>query len=313
MSKWIVIGGSSFSGQAFCSAMIYQGHTVVATSRKSLDLGSAALQDHAVAICERNPDTDYVVNFAALNMVAESWAHYKDYYHVNVVGVAQVARVCQALLPNLRKFVQVSTPEVYGAAPAMSNPMTEYQPYCPSTPYAVSRAAADMDLAALHRATGFPVCFTRTVNVFGIGQQPYRVIPKTVLKILRGEKLKLEGGGESERSFIHIDDVARGIQAVAERGAAGEIYHMSGAPAVRIRVLIGRICAHMGRKFDDVVEVVPDRLGKDKAYHLNDHKIRTVLKWRPEFRATVLEDVVAWYVAHAEDYKNDSLEYKHAN
>lgn len=312
MSKWIVMGASSFSGRAFCKHLERHGHDVIRFSRPQQDLTSELGWVNIGVSLHAHKNTDYVVNFAALNMVADSWNHYADYYSTNVLGVAWFARACQLALPNLQKFIQVSTPEVYGDAgiPLIG----EDRAYNPSTPYAVSRAAADMDLMVLHRATGFPVCFTRTVNVFGPGQQPYRVIPKTILKILRGEKLMLEGGGRSLRSFIHIDDVARGIELIARSGRAtlnGNIFHMSGAEPVSIRSLVYDLCVEMGVLFENCVIEVPERLGKDKAYILSDAKIRNLLGWAPEERPNALREMVLWYREHAHDYARDSLEYTH--
>lgn len=306
VSRWAIIGASSFSGKSFCRHLYSIGESFSPFSRASgFDL-NGDLQ-YIVSVL-RKEEPEYIVNFAALNMVAPSWDHFADYYQTNLIGVANLARAV-ADLPSLKRWVQVSTPEVYGDQHVS---LTERSPYRPSTPYAVSRAALDLDLLALHRSFGFPVSFTRSVNVYGPGQQPYRLIPKTVLKILRGERLELHGGGRSTRSFIHIDDVSRSILSVAECGRAGEVYHTSTDTQTSIRDVVRMIAEQMGARFEDLVVDVEERPGKDMAYQLNSLKIRAELGWR-EFIpfAEGLRQTVEWFRANADAYGEDSLEYIH--
>lgn len=296
-----VLGARSFSGHAFVGLAKKEGHEVLELNRPEHDMNTRL---EALVASVRDFQPDRFVNFAALNMVGESWAHYQDYYRTNVIGVANVAAALRQM-PWLKHFVQVSTPEVYGTTETM---LKEDAPFNPSTPYAVSRAAADLHLDALAHAYGFPVSFTRSVNVYGPEQQPYRIIPKTVLAIMRGQKLKLHGGGRSERSFIHIDDMAEAIMTVAQVGAG--TYHVSGSPLVSIRELVQAICRLCGAAFEDVVEEDTERLGKDMAYRLDDSKLREELGWLPLIDLpTGLARTVEWFKTHAADYA--SLEYEH--
>jgi dTDP-glucose 4,6-dehydratase len=300
-----VLGANSFSGTAFCACAARAGYSVMPLRRPVHDLNTGM---DAILRAVDDAKPEYFVNFAALNMVAESWKHYADYYRTNLIGVATLANELSRR-PFLRKFVQVSTPEVYGTTETF---IKEGAPYRPSTPYAVSRAAADMHLDALHRTTGFPVCFTRTVNVYGEGQQPYRIIPKTVLKILRGERLKLHGGGASTRSFIHIRDVAEAILRVAMDGRPGETYHLAHPTQIAIRNLVGVICDCMGVDFEDAVEDDAERPGKDMAYQLDDSKIREQLGVVAGIGPEVgIPETVIRFKAHAANYAGHSLEYEH--
>lgn len=300
--RWAVIGASSFSGNAFCNLLEAMGFDYLPLSRPKLDLNKR----HTASFALHDYKPDYVVNFAALNVVADSWKYYDDYYQTNVVGCARLAQLCADI--GVKKFVQVSTPEVYGnTVPDMHESLM----YAPSTPYAVSRAAFDMHLMAMHRAQGFPVCFTRSVNVYGEGQQPYRIIPKTILKILRGEKLFLEGGGKSRRAFIHIEDMARAIYCVAISGEAGKIYHAAHPMLFPISRLVEDICLTMGASYRDVVADVAERRGKDMAYTLNDDRLRALGWGNRRHLEESLPQVVKWYVEYQEDYKNNSLEYEH--
>jgi dTDP-glucose 4,6-dehydratase len=190
-------------------------------------------------------------------------------------------------LPFLKKFVHASTPEVYGSTTGL---VREDAPFNPSTPYAISKAACDMNLLAFHKAHGFPVALTRSANVCGPAQQLYRIIPKTILCILTGKKLRLEGGGQSVRSFIHIDDVVDGTLRVARQAGPGEIYHFSTDRNQTIREVVQEICRQLDARFEDSVEVVGARLGQDAAYLLDSTRARTRLGWAP--RRTV-EDAIA--------------------
>lgn len=303
--KYAVIGANSFTGRAFCYHLLREtGRAPLPLTRPEFDLNDSGTIE--AELHKHQPDV--VVNFAALNMVGESWRHAQDYYQANVVGVSRVADFL-AQQRWLKKFVQVSTPEVYGAT---LEHLTEDAPFRPSTPYAVSRAAADLHLAALFREHGLPVCFTRSVNVYGPRQQPYRLIPKTVLKVLRGERLQLHGGGNSKRSFLHVDDMARAIQVVAEHGVPGRAYHCAGEALARINAVVQAICNELGVGYDDAVEDVPDRPGKDPAYWLDDSRIRAGLGWAPRIAfAQGLADTVAWFKDNAGRYEGKALEYEH--
>ena len=304
--KFLVIGASSFSGKAFCEYARSKEAEVVEISRPTYDLNLNCL-DIANAISDARPD--YVVNFAALNMVAESWEHYQDYYRTNVVSLSRLVGMWDTQLLPFRKWIQVSTPEVYGTQHAV---ISESSPYAPSTPYAVSRAAFDMHLRALFVAKGFPALFMRSVNVYGEGQQPYRIIPKTVLKILRGERLQLHGGGASVRSFMHIGDAASGVYLAAQRGYLGEVYHTASVQLVQIRELVGMICSQLGVSFDAAVEVCEERPGKDHAYILDSRKARAELMWADKSPlGGGLVHTVEWFKAHAHEYDGHSLEYEH--
>ena len=152
-------------------------------------------------------------------------------------------------------------------------------PFNPSTPYAVSRAAADMSLKTFSDTYNFPVVTTRAANVYGPGQQLYRIIPRTILFILLGRKLQLHGGGTSTRSFIHIDDVSDATWRIMEGGKNGDTYHISTNDVISIRDLVSHICVRLNVRFEDCVEIVGDRLGKDSAYHLESSRVRT-LNWK---------------------------------
>ena len=270
--KILTLGGSSFSGRAFIAEARRAGHQVEDLSHPNWDMNTnlpARAVEMVLSGCVN------VVNFIALNVVAASWDKAPEYYRTNVVGVARLA---DALLATrlVEKFLQISTPEVYGAT---GTRLKEGAAFNPSTPYALSRATADMHLMLLHQQHRFPVMFTRTVNVYGPGQQPYRIIPRTIGCIIKGERLPLEGGGISTRSFIHIEDAAGAYLRILESGNIGEGYHIATERQVSIRDLVALICERMGASLNDVVQIAPERRGKDMNYQLDDSKIRRALGW----------------------------------
>ena len=205
--------------------------------------------------------------------------------------------------------MQASTPEVYGHTSGL---VQETAPLNPSTPYAISKAACDMNLLAFHKTYGFPATFTRSANVCGPAQALYRIIPKMILCILTGKKLKLEGGGASVRSFIHIDEVVEGTLRVARDGTPGEVYHLATDRNQTIRALVEEICRQMDVVFADCVETTDARLGQDGAYLLDCTKARTQLGWTPtRTLADAIRDTAAWLRANLDVLRRLPDEYLH--
>ena len=209
----------------------------------------------------------------------------------------------------LKRYVHVTTPEVYGSC---SGFVDESFPFNPSTPYAVSRAAGDMSLRTFHTSYDFPVVSTRAANVYGPGQQLYRIIPRTILFILLGRKLQLHGGGVSTRSFIHIRDVANATWRLMREGRNGETYHISTNDVISIRALVERICEKLGVPFAEHVEVVGERLGKDAAYHLSSAKLREELGWQDTIGLEQgLDECIAWVRGNFDALKHQPHDYQH--
>ncbi|HOW65837.1 MAG TPA: GDP-mannose 4,6-dehydratase [Candidatus Paceibacterota bacterium] len=328
--KIFVIGSNSFSGASFTDYVLEQGADVFGISR-SPEANSAFLPykwsttsetggRFHFARLDLNHDTDriaeavgdfrpdYVVNFAAQSMVAESWLHPDHWYQTNVVANVRLHEKLRRM-DFLKKYVHVTTPEVYGSC---SGNVTENAPLNPSTPYAASRAACDLHLMTFVKQYRFPAVFTRAANVFGPGQQLYRIIPRTILFIRLGRKLQLHGGGHSVRSFIHIRDVAEGTLRAARQAPAGEVYHFSTLRMISIRQLVEIICGRLRADFDQVVEVVGDRPGKDAAYLLDSTKARTTLGWRDAVTLEQgIDETLAWVDRHLDVLKQQPLDYIH--
>lgn len=324
-----VIGSNSISGASFISHCLKEGLRVVGVSRSAelpecllpyRWLGQKFQAGFSFHQCDINHDLEKilslfeeskvgcVVNFAAQSMVAESWLYPDQWYQTNVVANVRLHEGLRKV-KNLQRYVHVSTPEVYGSC---SGTVLENENYRPSTPYAASRAACDLHLMTFWKQYGFPVCFTRAANVYGPGQQLYRIIPRTVLAILTGEKLKLHGGGHSIRSFIHLEDVSRATLRIAQRGESGEIYHLSTDRFVSIRELVEMICSTMGVAFHDVVDVVDDRPGKDAAYLLDSSKCRNVMEWSDSVSLEQgIHEVIEWAKLRLPELSRLPFTYQH--
>ena len=329
MEKILVIGSNSFSGASFIDHALQGGSEVVGLSRSpqapsvflpyrwrtreensrfrfhQLDLNRDLL---AILELIRNFRPGYVVNFAAQSMVAESWKNPEHWMMTNVVSNVMLHDKLRTY-DFLEKYVHVSTPEVYGPCEGLVRENTTYNP---STPYAVSRAAADMSLMSFYRAYNFPVVFTRAANVYGSGQQLYRIIPRTILFFLTGKTLPLHGGGHSVRSFIHIRDVADGTLRVVRQAAPGEIFHFSTSRNISIRSLVEMIAEQMGVSFADHVEIVGERLGKDSAYLLDSNKAKNVLGWEDRIPLEQgIEETIGWVKNNLDILKKLPFDYIH--
>jgi len=326
MQTIFVIGSNSFSGATFVDYALAQGARVIGTSRSQEPVaallpykwhGHSNFQFHQLDLNRHLPKImsliqaerpAYVVNFAAQSMVAESWRDPADWFMTNAVSTVKLhdeLRKCEFL----QRYVHVSTPEVYGSC---SGFVKEDFPFNPSTPYAVSRAAADMSLRSFHAAYQFPVVTTRAANVYGPGQQLYRIIPRTILFILLGNKLQLHGGGVSTRSFIHMRDVSDATWKIMINGTNGSTYHISTDNVISIHDLVVKICEKLDVPFEDHVEVVGERLGKDAAYHLDSTKLRTELGWKDKIRLEEgLDECIAWVRANFDVLKNQPYDYIH--
>lgn len=297
MSTILVIGSNSPSAASFCAHASSRGYKVIATSR-SPEKSSVFLpykwgtptKDVVFEQIDLNHDMDrleslmkqyrpiYVVNFASQGMVAQSWDNPTHWMQTNVVAMSSLLEVLRSS-DFLERYVHFSTPEVYGSTEGW---VAENRDYKPSTPYALSRAAGDMSVALWSKTYGLPAVITRAANVYGEGQQLYRIIPRAFLCSFTGQRLPLQGGGLSERSFVHFDDVSDGVMRICENGRIGEDYHLSPRSSITIRHLVEEICTIAGKPFEEVVEIAPDRLGKDQAYLLESTKIMNELGWNPQ-------------------------------
>ena len=324
-----VIGSNSFSGSHFVRFALSKGWQVTGVSRSTppdpvflpyLEPTGVPPHEFAFLQADLNHDLDslmaqieadrpsHIVNFAAQGMVAESWQNPGQWLNTNTLSQVLFhdrLRHCSWL----KKYVQISTPEVYGSTEGLISESTHYSP---STPYAVSKAATDMSLMTFVNAYKFPAVFTRAANVFGPGQQLFRIIPRTVLRFLTGQTLELHGGGHSLRSFIHITDVADATWRTMLHAQPGAIFHISTARNISIRDLVYLIAKEVNVDPEEHIKIVGDRLGKDAAYQLNSSLIRAELGWKDQISLEQgIQEVIAWTKENLERLQQLPQDYIH--
>lgn len=330
MARVAVIGSNSFSGSDFIDLLLEdEAHEVIGISRSP---EKAALYlpytRHGAALDRRyrfhqldlNHDLtallalldreqpEYVVNFAALLEPGFSWVRPEEWFETNVIALVKLGDHLRRA-QYLRRYVHISTPEVYGSCEGV---VTEDAPFNPSTPYAASKAAGDLFLSTLVKAYRFPLVTIRSTNVYGSHQQLFRIIPRTMIYNKLGRRIELHGGGHAVKSFIHIRDVSRGELAAMLHATPGAVYHLSPESGAEVRDVVRAICARMGRDFGEATVDVGDRLGQDAAYVIDSAKARRELQWRPQISLEQgLDDVLAWVERHWPALQHEPLEYRH--
>lgn len=237
---------------------------------------------------------DAVVHFAAETHVDRSILDATVFLRTNVIGTQVL--LDSALSAGVRRFLHVSTDEVYGDVPA-PHESVERDPLRPNSPYAASKAASDLLALAYVRTHKAPVVITRASNNFGPYQYPEKALPLMITNWLDGLPFPLYGDGLQERDWLYVVDHARAIALVLEKGAVGEVYNVGGAHQCSNRELIESVREIMGAP-KDLVRPVEDRKGHDRRYALDCAKLRA-LGFKHEFTfEDNLRRTVAWYKAN---------------
>jgi dTDP-glucose 4,6-dehydratase len=240
------------------------------------------------------PGHDAIVHFAAESHVDRSIASAAPFVTTNVLGTRVLLDAARR--HRTGRFVQVSTDEVYGSI--ATGAWTEDQPVAPRSPYAASKAAADLLALAYHHTYGLDVVVTRGSNTFGPYQHPEKVVPRFVTALLTGGRVPLYGDGLNVRDWLHVDDHCAGIALAAAGGRAGAVYHVGGGVELTNRELTDRLLTLCGAGWDRV-DHVADRPGHDRRYALATGRIRADLGWAPRVGFDAgLAATVAWYRAN---------------
>jgi dTDP-glucose 4,6-dehydratase len=234
---------------------------------------------------------DAIINFAAESHVDRSITGARDFVLTNVLGTQTLLESARA--EGVATFVQVSTDEVYGSI--ASGSWTETEPLLPNSPYAASKASADLIARSYYRTYGLDVRITRCSNNYGPNQFTEKVIPLFITNLIDGVKVPVYGNGSNVRDWLHVDDHCRGIFSVLSGGRAGEIYNIGGGTELTNLELTQKILNLMG-KDESFIEHVADRLGHDMRYSVNMDKISHELGYRPLVNWEVgIAKTVEWY------------------
>lgn len=251
---------------------------------------------------------DVVVNFAAQGYVPLSWESPEDWFNTNCLGIIRLADHLRKQ-KYLKKYIQISSPEVYGSFTNMKEILTYFNP---TTPYAASKSAGDLFLLALYQSKNFPVSFVRAANVYGSHQQLYRIIPSSIILLKKGQGVTLWAGGV-ERNFIHVTDAVKGIIKSITNGKSGAVYHLTAGENITISKLVKMICDNMGVSYNKLIKDLPQKaLQRDQIYHLDGRKTEKELKWKPKISLEDgISEVVQWIDECWDQIKNSPLEYIH--
>lgn len=330
-SSVLVTGGAGFIGSALVRFLVQRTDCRVVVLDKltyAANLASLAPVETSrrfrfvqADVCDRpaldalfaEERFDLVVHLAAETHVDRSIAGAAPFLETNIVGTYQLLEAALEFwrrAPNkLRErflFVHVSTDEVYGSLDAGGH-FTEEHPYRPNSPYAASKASADLLVRAWHRTYGLPAVITNSSNNYGPYQFPEKLIPLTILNALEGKPLAVYGTGQNVRDWVHVEDHVRALWRIAEAGEVGESYNV-GANAERSNLEVVRLlCGLLDRLapgdheggYASLITFVEDRPGHDLRYAIDAAKLSNTLGWAPEESLEQgLEDTVRWYLGN---------------
>jgi len=245
------------------------------------------------AVKKTTEGCDSVVNFAAESHVDRSIATPEDFVRTDVLGVFTLLE--EARRRDVKKFVQISTDEVYGSTELGS--FSEKDVLDPSSPYSASKAGGELLARSYVRTYGLDVMVTRSSNNYGPYQYPEKLIPVLVIKALRNQPLPIYGKGANVRDWLHVDDNCRAIDIVLSKGKPGDIVNIGSGNEVPNIVIAKLILKHL-KKPENLIKFVSDRPGHDFRYSLNWDRIRQ-LGWKPRVRfEDGLRETVDWYLAN---------------
>ena len=312
--KILVTGGAGFIGGNFIQYMLknhpdcrmvcldkltYAGNlSTLAGALNNVNFtfvrGDIADSDFVCGLFARE-SFDAVVNFAAESHVDRSISGAQVFMVSNVVGVQVLLDACNRY--GVRRFHQISTDEVYGDLPLGSPSLkfTEESPLRPSSPYAASKAAADLIALASRRTYGTFVTISRSSNNYGPYQHPEKLIPLVITRALAGENVPVYGDGQNVREWISVFDHCRAVDLVLQNGESGEIYNVGGGVEMANIDLVELILNELGVS-RSLIEFVPDRKGHDRRYSIDSNKMAYKFGWRPQ--TNFLEGIkraVRWY------------------
>jgi dTDP-glucose 4,6-dehydratase len=241
-------------------------------------------------------EIDAVVHFAAESHVDRSIDAPGAFLDTNTRGTQVLLQALQA--HQRARLVLVSTDEVYGSLAADAAGFTEQTPLAPNSPYAASKAAADLLARAYHHTFGLDVCITRCSNNYGPYQFPEKLIPLMLTNALADQPLPVYGDGQNVRDWLHVEDHCRAVDLVLRGGRAGEVYNVGGQNEWTNLDLVKLLLSQVGKP-ESLITFVKDRPGHDRRYAIVADKIRDELGWRPRHSFPEgLARTIAWYREH---------------
>ncbi|XP_057958276.1 trifunctional UDP-glucose 4,6-dehydratase/UDP-4-keto-6-deoxy-D-glucose 3,5-epimerase/UDP-4-keto-L-rhamnose-reductase RHM3-like [Malania oleifera] len=234
------------------------------------DIASADLVNHLLI----TEEIDTIMHFAAQTHVDNSFGNSFEFTNNNIYGTHVLLEACK-VTRRIKRFIHVSTDEVYGETDLetdIGNP--EASQLLPTNPYSATKAGAEMLVMAYHRSYGLPTITTRGNNVYGPNQFPEKLVPKFILRAMKGEPLPIHGDGSNVRSYLYCEDVAEAFEVVLHKGVIGHVYNVGTKKERQVLDVARDICKLFGLNPDEVIEFVQDRPFNDKRYFLDDQKLK---------------------------------------
>ena len=324
----LVTGGCGFIGSNFVRYMLdnYLEYTIVnfdaltyAGNPENLEDISSHPRYHFIKgnIC-RHADVDeaikkfgidVVINFAAESHVDRSITGPGIFVETNIAGTNVLLEAARE--HHIKRFVQISTDEVYGSL-GSSGKFTETTSIHPNSPYAASKASADLLVSAYHHTFGFPALITRCSNNYGPYQFPEKLIPLMIANALDGKPLPVYGNGLNVRDWLFVTDHCAAIDAVLHKGRLGEVYNIGGNNEWTNIDIIKLLLKNLG-KSENLISFVKDRPGHDLRYAIDAVKISAELGWKPQVTFEEgLRSTIDWYLQHESWWRRIiSGEYRH--
>ena len=296
-NKLLILGISSFAGASFANYILknsnFQIYGTYNTKKKlpfklfleknkrfkSLKLFKLDLKSkkNLLENLTKKIDPQYIIDFASICMVNESWIHPKHYFEINFLSKINFIQNLYKK-KKLKKYIYIGTPEIFGSSD--KSIAEDSMNYNPSTPYASSKLAVEMFLNNYIKDSINKIIIARFSNFYGCGQPMHRLLPKLIYCINNKKKFPLQGSGETKRDFIFEDDFNNGLYKIVKSGYVGSKYHFSGEKYYSIKDLIKKVLKIKNHTWSNLIQQSPERKGKDKNYYLNCKKTKSELKWK---------------------------------
>ncbi len=325
-SKILLLGSSSFSGASMAKYLLdknkYRVHGTYRRKKNSSYLpykfskNFKLFKEHKIDLSKNSNKLlklvakikpDYIIDFASICMVNESWKNSEFYFQTNVLSKIKTIEYLSKT-NFLKKYIYISTPEIFGSS---KNFISEnHNIFNPSTPYATSKLSAEILLKNYFKNYNLPLIISRFSNFYGPGQPIYRLVPKIIACIDNNIKFPIQGNGKSKRNFIFTYDFCSGINKMIEKGKIGRTYHFSGSNLNSVFDVVRTVCDLKAHNIKKLIKKGRGRIGHDLVYKLDTKKTRKSLNWKPVYSLRKgLKEIIIYHNRHFNNVPNKFFKY----